>query len=71
MYYLSDKASGSVVLAEAPRDSAVPRVEECKGEDDGKYPIYGRQREYKGDEGKEPFPCSALESIGAVGEKSV
>jgi len=66
VHYLSYKARGSVVTAEAPRDSAVPRVEECKGEDDGEDPIHGRQREYEGDEGEEPFPCSALESIGAV-----
>ena len=66
MHYLSDKARESVVTAEAPRDSAVPRVEERKGEDYGKDPIYGRQHKYEGDEGKEPFPCSALESISAV-----
>jgi hypothetical protein len=64
--YLGDKARDSVVTAEAPRDSTAPRVEECKGEEDGKDPMHGRQRKYKGDEGEEPFPCSALESIGAV-----
>ena len=66
MPHHSDSASDNVVTIEALRDSAAPRVEDCKGEDDGKYPIHGGQREYEGEKGEEPFPCSALESIGAV-----
>jgi hypothetical protein len=72
--YLGGKARDNVVTmvteAVAPRESPVPRVEACKGKDDRKDPIQGRQCEYEGDEGEQPFPCSTLESIGA-GEKSV
>jgi hypothetical protein len=66
LQHLSHKARDSVVTAEAPCDSAAPRVEEYECEDDGKNPIHGRQHEYEGDEGEQPFPRSALESIGAV-----
>ena len=64
--YLIGIARNSVVTAEAPCDSAAPRVEAYKCEDDGKDPMHGRQHEYEDDEGEEAFPCSALESIGAV-----
>jgi hypothetical protein len=49
-------ASGSVDPAVTRPDTVVPRVEEYKGEDDGKDPIHSRQGEHGGDDAEEPFP---------------
>ena len=59
-------ANGSVDPVVACPDTAVPRVDEYKGEDDRHDPIHSRQSKHGSDDGEEPFPWSTLESFGAV-----
>jgi hypothetical protein len=60
------KAKQSVVAAVACRDHVGQPINLYKPEDDGKDPIHSYQHEHGGSGGKKPFPCSTLESTGAV-----
>jgi hypothetical protein len=57
---------GSVVAAVANCDTVVQRVDVLSGEEDGKDPKRGHQREHASEYDEEPLPCPTVESIGTV-----
>ena len=50
----------------AHRDTIVQRVDVLSGEEDGKDPKRGHQREHGSEYDEETLPCPTLEPIGAV-----